>query len=200
MMILVGHGIASAECGFAINYHPLALRGWYKAQRYSSFDTLSVSVSLFNDKVLTDSGYWSFNFGGGQIVWGAFEALISNNVATADSVSILAKVVKLSPAATTENLNLDALFFDDNSGVENTKSILPLSIMPNPSSNAIVFSGLPQNITSYQLTAMNAIGQSFELKENTVFETIDISFLPSGFYQLMLSSETKTWVGKFVKE
>lgn len=201
MQLLAAEPGVRASCGFPISYHPITANGWYKAQRWSSYDTISILIRLYNNQLLVDTGYWLFTLSA-ELDWTPFTINLTTQSLFADSAFIYVRVDEYGPAASNISLWLDDLFFDDNSNIFSPASISDLKIIPNPVTNFISLKNLPHDISKSHLTILNCMGQQYKFfnLNSQSFSSLDISFLPPGIYELILQDESKIWVGKFVKQ
>ena len=95
-------------------------------------------------------------------------------------------------------------FIHGNPGIDITNTNEPqideskLKIYPSPTSNFLNFEGPKED---YSLTILNLQGQSFhEMKNISGNQKIDVSFLPSGFFFLIVNNNIGNQTIRFIKQ
>jgi len=187
-----------ASCGFAMDYHPLVLHGWYHAKMLGPDDSMMVRVTLFNNGSPVDSGFWLYD-GASSIPWSSLSISISNGFTECDSATISLWCIMHSPLDWEAFLCIDLLYFDDFIGISSPHSTDQLQLFPNPAVDKIVFT-CPES--TYTVTILNSLGvliqqQSFS---NCNHPTLDVGSLSSGIYLLQINTGNQRWISKFVKD
>ena len=95
-------------------------------------------------------------------------------------------------------------FIHGNPGIDITNTNEPqideskLKIYPSPTSNFLYFEGPKED---YSLKILNIQGQSFhEMKNISGNQKIDVSFLPSGFFFLIVNNNKRNQTIRFIKQ
>lgn len=189
---------AFATCNFSIGYRPYVLNGWYHLDRWAPYDTLGVRVKLYSNHVLTDSG--ELLFSDYHIsAWSPFSIPITTNSITADSVFIEIICEKDAGPASSNNLWIDYLYFDDHIGILSPPQKPTFKLLPNPTTDYLTFECFSNESTA---TIFNSHGKQVmqESFSNCNKPTIEVSDFPSGIYFLQIDANNRRWTSKFVKE
>lgn len=188
----------TVKCGFPLNYHPHVLHGWYHARRLYAYDSLTVTVMLYNDGIRVDSGFWMFTDYEVE-PWTPFSASISTGSSTADSATISIYNVMHSAAAFEINLHVDRLYFDDDLAISAPTPIESLIIFPNPVVDNLIFNCSEH---SFIATIFNSQGSPMlqQSLTNCNKATINVGSHAPGIYLLQVDADNRRWTSKFVKE
>lgn len=182
---------------FPITGHPTSLTGYYKFFPQSG-DTMTIRLTLFymGSEVVTAAGFTNV----GEPNWVSFNLPIPSYT-NADSAIILLASFKIDTVSGTaypqgnsvlyvDNLNFDNLI----TGINNISST-GITIYPNPATDQL-FIETGDDSEYLQLALIDQLGKT---ALNTVIkneEKIDISFLPSGIYSVLLKNNQQILISK----
>ncbi len=92
--------------------------------------------------------------------------------------------------------NSDSILYTSTS--ISSKSNTSIEIYPNPTKD-ILNLNFNENIKNYSLVITNVLGEKVLEIENTNDKSIYVSYLISGFYNLLIKSSNEVWNSKFIK-
>jgi hypothetical protein len=182
---------------FPITGHPTSLTGYYRFLPQNG-DTMTIRVRLYlnGSQVAEAIGHSTV----AEPAWVSFILPISTYI-TADSAEVLlsafnidTNVVSPYPQGNSV-LYIDNLNFDNLITSVNNISLSGLSIYPNPATNQL-YVDAGDNKNYLQLELMDQLGKIVLSATIQGKQQVDISFLPSGVYQVSIRNNQQKLINK----
>jgi hypothetical protein len=193
--------------GFSLNTRPFNLGGYYKKNVLAN-DSVIISVRLYYNQIVVDSGY-SVEYAGSTSGYVPFIIPISQNLAVADSCNISIE----GGTVFTSGISFDDLEFDFSLGFQPVNDF-NFSLYPNPCIDKIVVRSNFSEKNEFTIEAYDIIGKKVVLNEllldnsneegyivnpTVVRMVYDISQLHSGMWILVYKSKRQTYAARIVK-
>ncbi len=193
--------------GFPLSTRPFNLGGYYKKNVLAN-DSVIISVRLYYNQVVVDSGY-SVEYAGSTSGYVPFIIPISQNLAVADSCDISIE----GGTVFTSGISFDDLEFDFSLGIPPVNDF-NFSLYPNPCKDKIVvrsiffekneftveaYDGIGKKVVLNELLLDNSNAEGYIVNPDEVRMVYDISQLHSGMWILVYKSKKQTYAARIIK-
>lgn len=178
-----------AFTGFPVTEHP-GILSFYVRTGYMLMDTVNVNINVFSQGVSVDGGNWTNNGNVAIPRWSYVMLPISQNVPTADSVTITITGGQLAGTF----ISVDKLSFEKpNRGHDVDSMINNWVLYPNPATNYVdlqftvpVTTNLTMQLYDMQGQLMTTFYDNLYLWPGDYTKRLDISSIASGTYLLYI--------------